>query len=81
MAHIKSGGTTKGNRDSVAKRLGIKLYGGAKVSNGQIIARQKGTKFHPGNGVGMGGDYTVFALKDGVVNFRDYHGDKYIDVV
>ena len=81
MAHIKSGGTTKGNRDSIAKRLGVKLYGGAKVKTGQIILRQKGTKFHPGVGVDLGGDYTMFALKDGVVNFRDLHGNKYVDVV
>ena len=81
MAHIKSGGTTKGNRDSVAKRLGVKKYAGEKVTAGNIILRQKGTKFNPGNGVGMGKDFTIFALQDGTVQFRTRQGEKMIDVI
>lgn len=81
MAHTKSGGTTKGNRDSVAKRLGVKLYGGQKAINGNIIVRQKGTKVHPGNGVGMGKDFTIYATMDGVVQFRTYKGKKVVDII
>ena len=81
MAHTKSGGTTKGNRDSVAKRLGVKLYGGQKAINGNIIVRQKGTKVHPGNGVGMGKDFTIYATSDGVVQFRTYKGKKVVDII
>lgn len=69
MAHIKTGGTTKGNRDSVSKRLGVKIYAGGKVIPGNIIIRQRGTKFHPGNGVKMGKDHTLYAVKSGVVSF------------
>lgn len=81
MAHTKAQGSVKGNRDSVAKRLGVKLYGGAKVLPGNILVRQRGTKFHPGNGVGMGKDYTLFALTGGVVKFRTLQGKKLIEVV
>lgn len=81
MAHTKSGGQTKGNRDSVAKRLGVKLYGGQKAINGNIIVRQKGTKFHPGIGVDMGRDFTIYALQEGTVKFRTYKGKKVVDVV
>lgn len=81
MAHTKAGGTTKGNRDSVAKRLGVKLYGGQKAINGNIIVRQKGSKFHPGNGVDMGKDFTIYAVQDGTVKFRIYKGKKVVDVV
>lgn len=70
MAHIKAGGVTKGNRDSVAKRRGVKRFGGEKVIPGNIIVRQKGTKFHPGIGVSMGNDFTIFALKKGKVFFN-----------
>src|SRR5438552_3062136 len=70
MAHTKAGGTTKGNRDSIAKRLGVKIYGGQKAIAGNIIIRQKGTKFHPGTCVGMGKDYTLFALIPGTVAFK-----------
>ena len=59
MAHIKTGGTTKGNRDSKSKRLGIKVYGGSRVIPGNIIVRQKGTKFHPGSGSKLGRDFTI----------------------
>lgn len=69
MAHIKTGGTTKGNRDAEGKRLGVKIFGGQKVIAGNIIVRQRGTKFHPGQGVSMGNDYTVFATRQGSVKF------------
>jgi large subunit ribosomal protein L27 len=81
MAHTKAQGTVKGNRDSIAKRLGVKLYAGEKVSKGNIIVRQKGTKFHPGKGVSMGNDFTIFAVSDGVVKFKTLKGKKYIEVV
>jgi large subunit ribosomal protein L27 len=81
MAHTKSGGSTKGNRDSVAKRLGVKIYGGQKAIPGNIIMRQKGTKIHPGNGVGMGKDYTLFALIEGTVKFIMKKGKKVAEVV
>lgn len=81
MAHIKSGGTTKGNKDSVAKRLGVKLYGGEKTISGNIIIRQRGTKFHPGEGTKMGNDYTIFAVKTGIVKFIQKQGDKIVKVI
>ena len=81
MAHIKSGGTTKGNRDSIAKRLGVKKYAGEKVINGNIIMRQRGSKFHPGNGTSMGNDYTIFAIKEGTVQFKKHFGKKIIEVI
>lgn len=74
MAHIKAGGTTKGNRDSIAKRLGVKVYGSQKVIVGNIIVRQRGTKFHPGVGVKMGKDFTIFSVKDGTVRFLKKQG-------
>lgn len=81
MAHTKAQGAVKGNRDSVSKRLGVKIYGGAKVKPGNIIVRQKGTKFHPGNGVGMGKDYTLFALTEGTIHFKKLLGKQIIEVV
>ena len=69
MAHTKAGGSTKLGRDSIAKRLGVKLQDGQKVTAGQIIIRQRGTKYHPAENVGRGGDDTLFALKNGVVKF------------
>lgn len=81
MAHTKSQGSVKGNRDSVAKRLGVKLYGGEKVINGNIIVRQKGTKFFAGQGVSMGKDYTLYAVKDGIINFRTLKARKIIEVI
>ncbi len=69
MAHTKAKGTTKLGRESEAKRLGVKIFGGAKVATGQIIIRQRGTKWHPGEGVARGNDDTLFALRDGVVRF------------
>ena len=70
MAHKKGTGSTRNGRDSNAKRLGVKRYGGEKVRAGNILIRQRGTKYHPGNNVGRGGDDTLFALIDGVVTFE-----------
>jgi large subunit ribosomal protein L27 len=70
MAHKKGQGSSKNGRESNAKRLGIKAYGGESVSAGSIIVRQRGTSFHPGRGVGIGRDHTLFALIDGVVQFH-----------
>ncbi len=81
MAHTKSGGSTKGNRDSVAKRLGVKKYEGEKVIPGNIIVRQKGTKFFAGDNVSMGKDYTLFALTEGKVNFKILKGKKIVEVI
>jgi len=69
MAHRKAGGSTELGRDSISKRLGVKIFGDQKVKSGQIIIRQRGTKFHPGKNVKRGEDDTLFALKDGVVKF------------
>lgn len=70
MAHKKGGGSTSNGRDSQAKRLGVKAFGGQEVSAGSIIVRQRGTKFHPGTNVGIGKDHTLFALVDGQVKFE-----------
>ena len=67
MAHKKGQGSTSNGRDSIGKRLGVKKYGGQIVKTGQILVRQRGTKFHPGTNVGVGSDYTLFALAEGVV--------------
>lgn len=69
MAHRKAGGSTSLGRDSISKRLGVKIFGNQKVLTGQIIVRQRGTKFHPGKNVKRGEDDTLFALKDGMVKF------------
>lgn len=83
MAHKKAGGSSRNGRDSVAKRLGVKRYGGEQVLAGNIIVRQRGTKFHAGENVGMGRDYTLFATATGRVAFRTKgpHGRKYVNVV
>lgn len=81
MAHTKSGGAVKGNRDSIAKRLGVKKYAGEKVIPGNIIVRQKGTKFFAGHGVGMGKDYTLFALFAGKLSFKTLKGKKIIEII
>ena len=73
MAHKKGQGTSRNGRDSNPKMLGVKKYGGQTVIAGNIIIRQRGTKYHPGVNVGMGRDFTLFALKDGVVNFDKAH--------
>jgi len=70
MAHKKAGGSTRNGRDSESKRLGVKLYGGQKALAGNILVRQRGTRFHPGENVGCGKDHTLFALQDGTVEFR-----------
>ena len=69
MAHKKAGGSTRNGRDSNPKYLGVKIYGGQAVDAGNIIVRQRGTQFHPGSGVGLGRDHTLFALVDGTVEF------------
>ncbi len=90
MAHKKAGGSTSNGRDSQAKRLGVKVFGGQIVKAGGIIVRQRGTQFHPGSNVGMGKDHTIFALMNGKVQFvekqlRKYDGrvykDKLVNVV
>ncbi|HID51454.1 MAG TPA: 50S ribosomal protein L27 [Anaerolineae bacterium] len=80
MAHKKGGGSTKNGRDSNAQRLGVKRFGGEYVIPGNIIVRQRGTKFKPGNNVGMGKDHTIFAMIDGQVKFETVHGRKIISV-
>lgn len=81
MAHTKSQGAVKGNRDSIAKRLGVKLYGGEKAIPGNIIVRQKGTKFYPGQGTQMGKDYTIFSVVEGTVAFKTLRGKKFVEVI
>ena len=81
MTHTKAQGSVKGNRDSISKRLGIKLYAGHKAITGNIIARQRGTKFLPGLGVSMGKDFTLFAIRDGIINFRNLRGKKIAEVI
>ncbi len=73
MAHKKGQGTSRNGRDSQSKRLGVKKFGGQSVVAGNIIVRQRGTKFHPGADVGIGRDFTLFALKDGTVKFDREH--------
>ncbi len=70
MAHKKAGGSTRNGRDSESKRLGVKLFGGQLARSGNILVRQRGTRFHAGENVGCGKDYTLFALADGKVEFR-----------
>ena len=76
MAHKKGAGSTKNGRDSNAKRLGVKRFGGEKVKAGNILVRQRGMKFKPGNHVGCGKDFTLFALKDGILHFDYQEGRK-----
>lgn len=76
MAHKKGVGSSRNGRDSQAQRLGIKRFGGQTVKAGNILVRQRGTKFHPGNNVGKGSDDTLFALVDGVVNFERKDRDR-----
>lgn len=70
MAHTKSGKATKGSRNSIAKRLGVKIFGGEKVLSGNIIVRQRGSEVHPGAGVKMGRDFTLFAVKEGIAKYK-----------
>lgn len=81
MAHKKGGGSTANGRDSNPKFLGVKAYGGQLVTAGSIIVRQRGTKFHPGENVGRGGDDTLFATADGHVSFRKSGKRTYAEVV
>lgn len=81
MAHTKAQGAVKGNRDSAAQRLGVKIYGGQMAKAGSILVRQKGTKFHAGQNVGMGKDHTLFSLIEGVVNFKKLNSKKLIEVI
>ena len=76
MAHKKGEGSVKNGRDSQSKRLGVKIYGGQPVISGNIILRQRGTVYHPGKNVGLGKDFTIFALTDGLVEFKKTKGDK-----
>ncbi len=80
MAHVKAAGTTKGNRDSRAKRLGVKIYGGQKAIKGDIIVRQRGSKVHPGLGVNIGKDFTIYAIKNGTVKFYQRSAKKLVSV-
>ena len=76
MAHKKAGGSSRNGRDSAGQRLGVKRFGGQKVLSGNILVRQRGTKFDPGPNVGVGRDHTLFATSDGVVSFRTRSGGK-----
>ena len=81
MAHKKGEGSVKNGRDSQSKRLGVKIFGGQSAIAGNIIIRQRGTQYHPGKNVGLGRDFTIFALTDGVVEFKKGRGDRsYISV-
>ena len=81
MAHKKGASSSRNGRDSNAQRLGVKRFGGQKVNAGEIIVRQRGTHFHPGNGVGRGDDDTLFALVEGSVQFGQSRGRKTVSVV
>lgn len=81
MAHKKAGGSSRNGRDSDGRRLGVKKFGGQTVLGGNILVRQRGTKWHPGRNVGIGKDHTLFALADGVVEFKADRARSYISVV
>jgi large subunit ribosomal protein L27 len=81
MAHKKAGGSSRNGRDSAGKRLGVKKFGGEHVIPGNIIIRQRGTKVHPGNGVGLGRDFTIFALVEGQVTFKKSGARQYVHVL
>ena len=81
MAHKKAGGSSRNGRDSAGRRLGVKKFGGEIVISGNIIVRQRGTKFHPGTNVGIGKDHTIFATKDGKVSFKKTRARTFISVV
>ena len=82
MAHKKAAASTKNGRESESKRLGVKMYGGQACIAGNILVRQRGTQHHPGNNVGIGKDHTLYALTDGVVEFRRRRGNKsFVSVV
>lgn len=82
MAHKKAGGSSRNGRDSAGRRLGVKKYGGEAVVPGNILVRQRGTKYHPGENVGMGKDHTLFATAEGVVKFHSKTNDRqFVSVV
>ena len=81
MAHKKGQGSTRNGRDTAGKRLGIKKFAGQKVIPGNILVRQRGTTFHPGKGVGLGRDYTLFAIDEGLVAFIKRQNRQYVEVV
>jgi len=81
MAHVKAGGVAKGNKDSVSKRLGTKIYGGQMAISGNIIVRQKGSGIFPGVGVMEGKDFTIFAVQSGMVTFGQKKGKKIVSVI
>jgi large subunit ribosomal protein L27 len=81
MAHKKGLGSSRNGRDSNAKRLGVKVFAGQKVTGGEIIVRQRGTRFHPGNGVGIGRDDTIYARTEGVVEFKEGRKGRVISVI
>ncbi len=81
MAHKKGGGSSRNGRDSNSQRLGVKRFGGQLVKAGEILVRQHGTKFHPGENVGLGSDYTLFAKSEGTVLFHSRRNRKYISIV
>ena len=81
MAQTKTGGKTRQQPPRPGKRLGLKVTGGQKVKAGSILVRQRGSTFHPGENVGMGRDFTLYALKDGVVSFSQRKGKKYLNIV
>lgn len=81
MAHIKAGGTTRANKDSVSKRLGVKIFGGQRAIPGNIIVRQKGTKVYPGQGVRLGRDFTIYAVESGKVEFLTKQGKQYVAIL
>ncbi len=80
MAHKKGEGSVRNNRDSRSKRLGVKIFGGQPAISGNIIVRQRGTVYHPGTNVGVGKDFTIFALTDGIVQFRKTRNKTLISV-
>jgi large subunit ribosomal protein L27 len=81
MAHKKGEGSVKNGRDSHSKRLGVKLFGGQSAINGNIIIRQKGNKYHPGENVGQGKDFTLFALSDGTVTFKKSKEKTFVSIL
>lgn len=82
MAHHKAGGSSRNGRDSAGRRLGVKKFGGERVIAGNIICRQRGTKYHPGAGVGLGKDHTIFATENGTVKFhKSRNGRQFISIV
>ena len=81
MAHKKAGGSSRNGRDSAGRRLGVKKFGGEIVISGNIIVRQRGTKFHPGSNVGLGRDHTLFATSEGKVTFKKTRTRTYVSVI